>query len=239
MNEVYENGEYLLDMARYDISRLVQKMFYSGDDRITIAASWNDIRSEVSKLYKTLLKHKEHAVPSATRAEICGGYTIYHSINVSILSMYIAILMDKEEDDIINIGIAGLLHDVGKKYISTPVIEKRGPLSKQEQDIFKMHPKLGYNLIKHKYPEAPKEVLRGIRDHHERVTGSGYPEGKKKICETARIIAIADSFEAFTAVRPYHSSRPLTQGFKFILNEEGLDHDIAEVFAASYIIEAA
>ena len=239
MNEVYENGEYLLEMARYDIAMLVQKMFYSGDDRMSIAVRWNDIVNEVEKLYHTLVEYKEHAVLSATRAEICGGYTIYHSINVSILSMYIGVLMGKTEKEIIDIGIAGLLHDIGKKYISTPVIEKRGPLSKQEQEIFKMHPRLGYNLIKSKYPEATKDILKGIRDHHERITGSGYPEGREKISESARIIAIADSFEAFTAVRPYHSSRPLSQGFKFILSEEGLDHDIAEIFAASYFEKAA
>ena len=226
----YENGEYLLDMARYDISGLVQKLFMSGDDRITMIASFKDIQDAVTKLYNSIDEYREHLLSSATRAEICGGYTVFHSINVSMISMYIAMLMGKEQKEGIMIGIAGLLHDIGKKYISEPVINKAASLSSIEQEVFKMHPQLGHDLIATKYPAVPTIVTDGILQHHERMNGQGYPYGVSGISEVARVIAIADVFEAYTAVRPYHSSRPLRDGFEFIRNDNGLDQNIVDIF---------
>lgn len=100
----------------------------------------------------------------------------------------------------------GLLHDVGKIGIPDAVINKPGKLTKEEYDVIKMHPDIGSKMLS-KATEMPRMAV-GARWHHERFDGKGYPDGidGDHIPEEARIIAVADAYDAMTSCRSYRES---------------------------------
>lgn len=131
--------------------------------------------------------------------------TYTHSLNVSILAKAFGSWMNLKPKDINDLGIAGLLHDVGKTQISKSILYKPGKLTEEEYQEIKKHPIYSYRLAQKQ--NVSEHVLKGILMHHERYDGSGYPTGAKggQIHLFARILAIADVFEAMTATRAYRS----------------------------------
>jgi len=136
-------------------------------------------------------------------------YTRNHSSRVSRISEAMARVMRLPESDIEKITWAGLLHDVGKIGIRDNILLKEGPLDKEERTTMNRHPRIGAEIV------APATQLRGeaplILAHHEWFNGSGYPEGTEAldIPLGARIMTIADAYEAMTSSRPYRKT-PLT-----------------------------
>lgn len=131
-------------------------------------------------------------------------YTYYHSINVSMLSMLIGKWIRLMPDDIRLLTQAGLLHDIGKCRIAPEIINKPDKLDETEFEEMKKHSEYGYYLVQ--YMEGmDRRVMEAILYHHERYDGSGYPVGLsgEQIPLYARIVGIADTFDAMTANRPY------------------------------------
>lgn len=140
-------------------------------------------------------------------------YTYSHSLNVSMLCNIFGQWLHLSKPEIENLTVAGLLHDIGKLSIDLGIINKPGKLTDDEFAIIKKHPELGYNIVKNL--DLPEEIKMGILMHHEKIDGSGYPLGIKdtKINNYAKIIAIADIYDAMTSVRSYHKK---TSPFKVI-----------------------
>lgn len=134
-------------------------------------------------------------------------YSLTHSVHVSLLSAMIAKWNGLRGQDIQNIALAGLFHDLGKSKIPTDILNKPGSLEPHEFSVMKRHSELGYELAKAQ-DVFIKDVLRGIIEHHERLDGTGYPYGLKKdqIHPYAQIIAIADVYDAMTTERSYKNS---------------------------------
>lgn len=134
-------------------------------------------------------------------------YSLTHSIHVSLLSAMIAKWNGLRSQDIQNIALAGLFHDLGKSKIPTDILNKPGSLAPHEFSVMKRHSELGYEIAKAQDVFAT-DVLRGIIEHHERLDGTGYPYGLKKdqIHPYAQIIAIADVYDAMTTERSYKNS---------------------------------
>ncbi|MGA9998142.1 MAG: HD domain-containing phosphohydrolase [Pyrinomonadaceae bacterium] len=130
-------------------------------------------------------------------------YTRGHSERVSRFSMAIAQGMDLPDDEIEKIRISALLHDVGKIGIDDKVLKKPAALTDEEFEIMKSHPQKGYKIMS-QIP-AMKEFLPGMYMHHEMINGQGYPQGLKgeEIPVMARIVSVADTFDAMTTDRPY------------------------------------
>ena len=131
-------------------------------------------------------------------------YTNGHSSRVAEYAREIAKRAGYSEKAQQEIYIIGLLHDVGKIGISDSVINKPSKLTDEEYDLIKTHPMIGYGILK-KITEMPKLAV-GARWHHERYDGKGYPDGLSgtDIPEEARIIAVADSYDAMSSRRSYH-----------------------------------
>ncbi len=132
------------------------------------------------------------------------NYTYRHSINVGILSALIAKLMKRTRDEIILIGQAGLLHDVGKMLIPQEILMKPEILTEEEFEQMKMHTVYGYRLLQQM--EGTNDVIsQSALLHHERRDGSGYPEGRSGhyIPMEAQIVAVADIFDAICSDRIY------------------------------------
>ena len=134
-------------------------------------------------------------------------YTFNHSVNVAIYAIAFArrVFGDNKET-LIQAGLGGLLHDLGKRNLGWNVINKPGPLTKQEWAEVKRHPEYGRNALQG--VQVGEEVLRVVYEHHENFDGKGYPDGRhgEEISLLARIVAIADVFDALTTDRSYHQA---------------------------------
>lgn len=149
-------------------------------------------------------------------------YTYHHSINVAFYSMLTAKWTGLSERQVKEAIQAGMLHDIGKSRIPSEIINKKGKLEEEEFALVKKHPTIGYNLAK-AVPELSREVLRGILQHHEREDGSGYPLGVtgNQIGTIAKIVAVADVYDALTSQRSYKPRQTPFRTFQ-LLERTGL-----------------
>jgi hypothetical protein len=158
-------------------------------------------------------------------------YTRGHTQRVSELSQLIAqdLGLSNEDQEILN--QSAILHDIGKIGIPDAVLYKPGPLTSDEFELIKEHPERGYHFIRH--VRSLRRQSEGVRYHHERLDGSGYPEGLSgdEIPLIARIIAVADVFDALTSDRPYRSAFNEAQAIDILLSERGTKLDAACVDA--------
>jgi putative nucleotidyltransferase with HDIG domain len=147
-------------------------------------------------------------------------YTHTHSINVSILCMLIAKWLKYDLSRVKLVVQAGLLHDVGKVMLPREILQKRGELTKEEYEEAKKHVMYGYNMAK-EIPGISSDVLNGILMHHEREDGSGYPIGAKseQIHDFAKIIAVADIYDAMTSERVYKKRTSPFEVFELFQNQ--------------------
>ncbi len=139
-------------------------------------------------------------------------YTHGHSEMTMRYAVGTARELGLDEEQIANVHIAALLHDVGKIGIPDSLLNKPSKLSQEEWQIMKEHPVLGANLILQ--VELLSSAVEAVRHHHERYDGMGYPSGLRgeEIPISAQIIAVADSFQAITSSRPYRPARTVAEG---------------------------
>jgi HD-GYP domain-containing protein (c-di-GMP phosphodiesterase class II) len=158
-------------------------------------------------------------------------YTRGHSERVSRFSIAIAQRMGLPDDEVERIRISALLHDVGKIGIDDNILKKPAALTDEEFEIMKKHPQKGYKIMFH--IPAMKEFLPGMYMHHEMINGQGYPQGLKgdEIPLMARIVAVADTFDAMTTERPYQRAMKFEDALARIESFVGTRYD-GEVVAA-------
>ncbi len=150
----------------------------------------------------------ETAEALASAIDAKDAYTHGHSTRVAEYSREIARRFGKSEAACRNIYISALLHDVGKIGVPNTIINKKGPLTKEEYDVVKEHPVIGAQILAN-ITQIP-HIADGAYCHHERYDGNGYPTGVagKKIPEIGRIIAVADAYDAMTSNRSYRKLLP-------------------------------
>ncbi len=131
-------------------------------------------------------------------------YTHTHSINVSIYTICLGEYLGIKDEELLDLGTSALLHDIGKSKISYEIINKNGSLTEEEFASMKNHAAFGYELAL-KIGVTDRNILSGIRHHHEKMDGKGYPDGieDKNISKFARIIGTCDVFDALTTKRSY------------------------------------
>jgi HD-GYP domain-containing protein (c-di-GMP phosphodiesterase class II) len=164
----------------------------------------------------------------ANAIEAKDPYTRGHSERVGAWSRRIAARLGLPAADVETVGQAGLLHDIGKIGVPEPILRKQGALDASEWTVMRRHPVTGSQIV------APFEHLAGaavfIRHHHERRDGSGYPDGLTgdAIPLGARIVSVADVFDALTSERPYRAALPCRAALEHLVSEAGttLDGDV-------------
>jgi putative nucleotidyltransferase with HDIG domain len=159
--------------------------------------------------------HRERAAHQATiralvqAVDIKVEYTRGHSERVGQASMMIARELGMDDERVEVLRFAGILHDVGKLGVPTRLLRKDGPLTPEERRVIELHPEYGHEMVRGIgfLGEARAAVLH----HHERLDGSGYPYGLvgTQIPESARVVAVADAFDAMTSTRSYRRARPV------------------------------
>lgn len=132
------------------------------------------------------------------------NHTFNHCLNVSIFASILGKWLHLSKNDIRQLSISGLLHDIGKTKVNQDILNKKSTLTKAEFAHLKNHTTLGYDLIS--LSDLPIAIKQVVLMHHERMDGSGYPLGLSyaNIHPYARIIAIVDIYDAITSDRPYH-----------------------------------
>ncbi len=155
----------------------------------------------------------------ASTVEVHDAYTSGHMDRVAEICAAMAGELGLTDDEILGLSLGASIHDIGKVGIPSSILSKPTRLSKAEFDLIKEHPKLGWEIIKD--IQFPWPVREMVIQHHERLDGSGYPEGlhSDTISREAKILAVADVFEAVTTHRPYRPARSLADAVK-ILEEE-------------------
>lgn len=163
------------------------------------------------------------------------GYTFDHSLRVAVLSVLCGISLDLKMKQLKEICTGALLHDVGKILLSKTILDKPAKLTPEEFEHLKLHSRIGFDMIKDKGFGDPVGEI--VLQHHERFDGLGYPQGLagKQTNLLARIVALADSFEALTSGRIYRGASPVTETIETIRKSAGFQYDpeITEAFLAS------
>jgi putative nucleotidyltransferase with HDIG domain len=146
-------------------------------------------------------------------------YLYQHSINAAILAASLGVAFGYGESELADLCASTLLHDIGILKVPKEIIMKPSKLTKEEDDQIKKHPDYGLELLD-QVKAPPKSASEVIHQHHERIDGTGYPEGKKgkEISKYAKIVAIVEVYEALTHPRPYHRNIPY-EGAKMIVQE--------------------
>jgi len=157
--------------------------------------------------------------------EIRDPYTYGHTKRVAYLAQCLAKELGWDENRILGMRLAGQLHDIGKIGVPTDILVKSGPLSELEYKMIQAHVEKGYQLLKGVKSVFPLAEI--IYQHHERLDGSGYPQGLKgeEILEEARILAVCDVLEAMTHRRPYREAKGLEEALGELKKGAGIKYD--------------
>jgi PAS domain S-box-containing protein/putative nucleotidyltransferase with HDIG domain len=187
---------------------------------------------ELSRTVEQLRITMEETVQAmALTTELRDPYTAGHQRMVSELAAAIAQEMGVAPDEVEGIRLASIIHDIGKVSVPAEILSKPGQITDAEFSIIKIHPQSGREILSK--IEFPWPIARIVGEHHERLNGSGYPEGLSgnEICLGARILAVADVVEAMASHRPYRPALGLETALDEIARNRGTLYDCGAVDA--------
>ncbi|MEL7565664.1 MAG: HD-GYP domain-containing protein [Dehalobacterium sp.] len=165
-----------------------------------------ELYSTVKEFNKQLFKNSD-ALYNLSSIQCYDDYTFCHSVNVCILSLMTGISLGYSNDQLNELGVGALLHDLGKIKVPEEILNKKGKLTDEEYGVVKMHVTYGYELIRDAKNLGEVPALIAL-EHHENYDGTGYPNGfsKDKLPEYAQVVAIADRFDAIASDRVYRKA---------------------------------
>jgi len=218
--------------------RTSSRPFFKGDSVVGLRGILTDIterkqaEGEAKRGYEQLQETLHSTVKAlASTVEMKDQYTAGHQPRVTQLACAIAGEMGLSEDQIEGIRMAASIHDIGKIMVPAEILNKPGPLSEIQYEMIKMHPRAGYDILKGL--KLPWPVAQIILQHHERLDGSGYPQGLsgEEIMVEARILTVANVVEAMNAHRPYRPAYDIKEALAEISKNRVTWYDPAVVDA--------
>ncbi|MFH1934050.1 MAG: PAS domain S-box protein [Pseudomonadota bacterium] len=212
----------------FDDSGHVSEVIFTIDD----VTQFRQAEQKIEKSIKQLEKSMEDTITAMSLiVETRDPYTAGHQGKVARLAVAIAQKMNLSEALIKGIQMAGVIHDIGKMYIPAEFLSKPGKLSETEMTFVRTHAQKGFDIMKD--IDFPWPVARIILEHHERIDGSGYPDGKSSndILLESKIISVADVVEAMASHRPYRPGLGIDKALGEIEKNKGIiyDPDVADV----------
>lgn len=195
------------------------------------------IAIENSKLYTELKQSFYDTVEALAEAiEKKDRYTGGHTKRVVLYSMCIAKYLDLTPEELERVRLGALLHDVGKIGIEDKILKKDAPLDNEEWKVMQTHPEQGFDIMSR--VDGLRDVVAGMRYHHERWDGKGYPLGLKgeEIPLIARVIAVADAYDAMVSTRPYRKGLDSKIAYDEIVKHRGTQFDprVVDAFIQAY-----
>jgi PAS domain S-box-containing protein len=236
------------------ISSVVHEIFRNDGKRILIEQYLNSVRRkdtivgfqgayiDIAERNKTAEQLKSSFINLAKTVsrviESCDPYTAGHQQRVAELARLVGENIGLAEDMVERLYLNGLLHDIGKISIPTSILTKPGELSEEEWALIRAHTKQGYNILKD--ANLPWPVADVALQHHERLDGSGYPDGitGDKLSLEVSILAVCDVVEAMSSHRPYRPARTTTDILKELKNGRGTKYDVSVVDVMLPMIES-
>lgn len=226
--------------------KIVQNGLEKKEMAETLVKNYGEIKKahyEVERLYDLLKKDYNQALENskslivtlANVIEAKDEYTEGHTRRVGGICKVVADKLGLPQERVNNLEIAGIIHDIGKVGVSESILNKPGKLTDEEFGIMKNHTVIGETIIK---PLGSlKDCLDAVRHHHEKLDGSGYPDGlvSDDVTLDARILAVADIFDALYSKRPYRDRMPLEKAKVILTDEAGkgqLDKKVVETLIA-------
>lgn len=185
------------------------------DRSVKVVGSFVYVLMKDPKAYLLLAKLSSH-----------DPYTLQHSVGTAVHCIILARKMGiTDEQDLLEVGLGGLLHDIGKVKVRKELINKNGPLDELEWEEMRSHSLEGYEIVKN-HPQLTERTKRAILEHHEEKNGTGYPLGLRadEIHPFAKIVCICDIFNALTTNRSYSKARTPFDALQFM--KEKLPHKI-------------
>lgn len=223
----------LSDSVRERVAEGIQYVYNNTDDPSLIQATANIADSLLSAI-----QANDAVAIDISTLKTCDEYTFKHSVDVATISMIVAKRMGMSETEVRELGIAGLLHDIGKTKIPPEILNKPGQLSDDEFEIMRQHSVYSYHIIQNN-DTLPEEVKLAVLQHHEKINGTGYPLAVpgNKITPYAKVLAIADIYDALVTERPYKSAFSQREAIEMIMSmTQELDLFAMENFLKSMIL---
>lgn len=229
------------DRAKVTLSESVRKrvgegiqFLFSNTDSPNFSQTTVSVANE---LMKAITDNDAIAV-DVNMLKVSDEYTFKHSVDVATMAMVIGKKYGLSDRELHELGVSGLLHDLGKSRIPTEVLNKPERLTEEEFALMKQHSLLGYNILKDRN-EFSDSIMYGVLQHHEKINGKGYPLGCEadKIHPYAKIIAVADIYDALVTARPYKSAFHKGEAIEMIMTMTGeLDINAMKSFLETVIL---
>lgn len=232
INKIQRKTDHRLAIGAYKAARRITKTLLE-EARLGTSINIDNARETVTACVNSILCNPD-ALVWMGRMRNQDEYTSEHCLNVCILSIAFGRHLGLNEAELNQLGLCGLLHDVGKMRVPPAVLNKPGRLTEKEFNMIKAHATHGRNLLM-----SSPGVYHGAVDvaysHHERMDGRGYPRGLKAagISYFARVVAITDAYDAMTSIRCYSGARPSTEALRIIRENAGSQFD--EKLAGDFI----
>lgn len=207
------------DDAKSTVNHLMENI------RFGRSANVLDSSAAVDHIVDSVIRNQD-ALRWLTKIKHQDEYTAEHSLNVCILSATFARFLGHDESEIRRIAMSGLLHDVGKSRVPLDILNKQGRLTADEINIMKEHTSFGKDLLL-SIGQADRIAVDVAHTHHERLDGKGYPRGLKasQIPYYAKIVALADCYDAITSSRCYDGARASMEALDIIYKCRGVQFD--------------
>ncbi|MCM1157178.1 MAG: HD-GYP domain-containing protein [Bacteroidales bacterium] len=229
------------DPAKVKLSESIKKRVSEGIQFLYNDTASPNFTSTSTHIAKNLLKAIDDNAAIAvdiTALKTSDEYTFKHSVDVATMSMIVAKKLEMSQQDIYNIGVAGLLHDMGKSKIPLEILNKPARLTDEEFEIMKQHSLYGYRILQEK-EDFIQSIAIAVLQHHEKMNGKGYPMGvvADKITPYAKVLSVVDVYDALVTERPYKKAMSQRDAIEIIMSmTEELDIDVMRSFLGSVIL---
>lgn len=229
------------DRAKVTLSDSVKQRVSQGIQFLYSDTSSSDFTNTANNITYSLMQaisENDAVAMNIDALKVSDEYTFKHSVDVATMAMIIARKSGLPNKDVYQIGVAGLLHDVGKSHIPNEILNKAGKLTEEEFTVMKNHTIYGYNILKEK-SEISNEIIAGVLQHHEKINGRGYPLklADKQITPYARVLSVADIYDALVTERPYKKGFSAHDALEMIMAmTDELDVDFMRSFIDTVIL---
>jgi putative nucleotidyltransferase with HDIG domain len=182
-------------------------------------------RAELADQFQRLFLDTMRAMVATIDAK--DGYTHRHSERVAMAAVALARELGRSDTDITTVKLSGLLHDIGKIGVPEAILNKPGPLTEAEHLEIRKHPEHGVRILAHIRVRGIEAILPGVRSHHEKWDGSGYPDGLagEEIPWLGRLLAVADVLDALSSNRSYRGAYGVDRAVAMIVEDAGRHFD--------------
>lgn len=229
------------DRAKVNLSESVKARVVEGIQYLYNDTESSGFTSTTKNITDDLMKainNNDALAVDISALKVSDEYTFKHSVDVATMAMIVAKKHGLSESDVYEIGISGLLHDVGKSKIPNEVLNKAGKLTDDEFAMMKQHSLFGYGILKEK-DDLSNQIKMGVLQHHEKMNARGYPMsvGADSINLFARIISVADIYDALVTERPYKKPFSPRDAVEMIMSmTDELDINVMKSFLESVIL---